>query len=145
MSNDHAMPGTTLVELTVLLALLTILAGMTVSATATTRDGAAVRVARDAVGASIGRARSLARLHGSARVVLEPDRVLVESPADSVRERLELQRFGSRLTVDGASGLVVLEFDRLGLGRLANRTIRLQRNRAEARLTLSAYGRVRRW
>jgi len=48
--------------------------------------------------------------------------------------------------VDGAAaGRVTIAYDGLGLGRVASRTFRFRSGPAEARLTISSYGRVRSW
>ena len=149
--NDAARrSGTTLPELLLLLSLLAIVGGMSVSVTARARDRIAAHAARDAVASAIGRARTLARTHGSARVQLDlgPGTLRVEAPAGNAERPPTPLRaeFGVQITADGAgSEVVTLDFDALGLGRLANRTLRFRRNEAEARLTLSSYGRPRRW
>jgi hypothetical protein len=76
--------------------------------------------------------------HASARI---------EAPVGLIRETLHLGAgFGVQLVIDHATTSTVrLDFDALGLGRLANRTFRVRRGRHEARLTLSSYGRPRRW
>lgn len=138
--------GATLPELLILLSLVAILASMSLSVAGHARDGVAVRAARDAVAAELARARALARLHGAARVRFHSGTMRVEAPRDSMRiERSIGGAFGVEVAADGAAGELVLEFDALGLGRLVNRTIRFRRNDAEARLTLSSYGRPRRW
>ena len=54
--------------------------------------------------------------------------------------------FGVTLAADQhAGGVIILEFDGLGIGRVASRTFRIRRGATEARLTLSSYGRPRRW
>jgi hypothetical protein len=51
-------------------------------------------------------------------------------------------RYDVVISSDRASP-VVIRYDRLGVGRLANASIRVQRRRESAFLTVSAYGRVR--
>ena len=144
MSAHARRSGSTLPELLVLLGLLAILAGMTVTASARTRDGLAVRSARDAVAAEIAKARALAVLHGSARVRVEPpDHVTVEAPIGVHVASLSLAAL--RVSADAEGASVALDFDGLGLGRLANRTLRFTRGEAAAGLTLSSYGRARKW
>jgi Tfp pilus assembly protein FimT len=146
MCNASGRSGATLPELIVVLGLLAILGGMTFTASADVRNGVAVRAARDAAAGEIARARALATLHGSARLLLDPGStdLVLEAPAGSPAAVTPLES-GVTVTVDGRSEPVWLEFDALGLGRLANRTIRFGRGSAEARLTLSSYGRARRW
>jgi type II secretory pathway pseudopilin PulG len=150
MNNATRRPGATLPELLLLLSLLAVLGGMSVSVSARARDRIAAHGARDVVASAIGRARALARMHGSARVHVDvaSGALRIEAPVGSPRGGPTLLRdaFGVQVSVDGAtSAPVVLDFDALGLGRLANRTLRFRRNDAEARLTLSSYGRPRRW
>lgn len=146
MRRPRRRAGATLPEIIVLMALLAVLCGMTVSTTARTRDGIAVRAARDAVAGEIGKVGALARLHGSARMTIALGALAIEAPAGTLRDSRAIgRRFGVDMSVDGAAGAVTLEFDALGLGRLVNRTIRFRRNDAEAGLTLSSYGRPRRW
>lgn len=136
--------GFTLLELLVVLALITVLAAMGFPATARARDGMAVVAARDAVAGEIARARALATLHGSARVRIESTGIAIEAPAAvpfAVRSLADLR---VALSIDGA-GHAEIDFDALGLGRLANRTVRIARGEAVAGLTLSSYGRVRKW
>jgi hypothetical protein len=91
----------------------------------------------------------LALSRGSARLAVDlaGDAVHIESPAGEAAEpRRELgAEFGVDIVVDQATAPVMLDFDGLGVGRLANRTFRIRRGAAEARLTLSTYGRPRRW
>jgi type II secretory pathway pseudopilin PulG len=141
--------GTTLVELLVLLFVVGLLAALTVPATLRAREAAAVRSARDATANVIARARMQALARGSARVWVDLRAAVVrmESPIGSTTgEPLRLSGSAVTVVVDRAtSPSVAIDFDGLGMGRLANRTLRFQRGSAEARLTLSSYGRPRRW
>lgn len=138
--------GATLPELLILLALLSILMGMSISVSTGVRDGIAVRSARDEAAAWVARAAALARLHGSARLWVHEGTLRIEAPAGVPGAVYSIgEVYGVDTAVDGAGGAVALEFDALGLGRLANRTIRFRRNDAEAGITLSSYGRPRRW
>lgn len=146
MNNDPRRGGATLPELILVLALLGILAGMTVSVTSEARDRVAVSSARDRVAGLVVRAGALARLHRSAVAHITEGAVRIEAPAGTLRDVQPIERqFGVHMTVDGSAEGVRLEFDALGLGRLANRTIRFDRRSSQARLTLSSYGRPRRW
>jgi hypothetical protein len=60
-------------------------------------------------------------------------------------EQLDLKRvYRTNLTLSRDRPEAVLRYDALGLGRVASQTLLFTRGRAEARLTVSAYGRIRR-
>lgn len=110
----------------------------------------ATMAARDALAASISRARTIALAHGGASVLIELNEGRVEvRPADQPRvlgsQHLR-STYGVTLSVDGSQvETISLRFDALGIGRMSNRTIRIRRGGAESGLTVSSYGRVRRW
>ncbi len=113
-----------------------------------TIDRHAVRAARNAVAMELARTRLLARAHGGATLVLDARRGLSLTRtangtglADPVPV---FDVYHARIDLGGADSAVVT-YDRLGLGRMANRSVRLVRGDAAARLTISAYGRVRLW
>ncbi len=62
---------------------------------------------------------------------------------DTLRATDLAARHGVR--ADAGRPSLRLRYDGLGIGRIANSTIRLQRGTAEAGLSISAYGRVRTW
>jgi prepilin-type N-terminal cleavage/methylation domain-containing protein len=143
-------PGHTLPELLIVLAILGIVASMSAPRIAGALDGYAVRTARDATASVLGRARVLALARGSAAVVVDgtTGMVTVESPVgEGAADPFPLAAmFHVAVEADGApAALVVLRFDGLGVGRFANHTLRFHRGGAEARLTVSSYGRPRRW
>ena len=141
-------PGHTLPELCALLAALGIALLIVAPAVARTLDGLAVRSARDAVVVEATRARMLARARGGAILHLDAQlgAVWVSGVAgDTLSDPIPLTaRFRARIELGTVSAATVA-YDHLGLGRLANRTVRFVRNDADARLTVSAYGRVRAW
>jgi len=104
-----------------------------------------VRAARETAFALATRTRSVALARGGAEIVFDSasrkaqviasDGVIVET-ASFTDYDIELQ---------GASPPIVLRYDTHGIGRMASRTIRFARGDAEAGLTFSSYGRVRRW
>jgi hypothetical protein len=150
MITARARSGVTLIELLLLVLVFGVLAGLTLPVTLRARESAAARSARDATASVIARARLLALARGSARVITDigSAKVRLESPIGLLAEPpLELgATLGVNIAVDRAAGPdVMIDFDALGLGRLANRTFRFRRGAAEARLTLSSYGRPRRW
>ena len=140
--------GHTLAELAAVLAAIGIALATATPVLSRTLDALAVRAARDALVGELARARLLARLHGGSAFVLDATdaAVWIESGSGATLSTpvdLEAQ-YGARLDLGGESRVLVV-YDRMGIGRLANRTIRLARGAATARLTVSAYGRVRTW
>ncbi|HEX7052137.1 MAG TPA: hypothetical protein VF188_18155 [Longimicrobiales bacterium] len=149
MTISRHPPGTTLVELLFALAILAILIGIAAPPLRRWLDRYATVGAREALAAGVARARSLAVGQGGAALVVDvgSGRFWVRAGGDVVEGPVDLgAQYRVELTVDGAAAdRVVLRFDARGLGRLANRTFRLRRGDATAGLTLSTYGRPRRW
>jgi hypothetical protein len=149
MQNPNLRAGATLVDVVVVLAILSIVSGMAAPRLGAARDGWAAAAARDATIAIVAKARTQAMARGSARLIVDPvsSVIRLESPIGVVvGEALHIGReWGVAVAVDRASGVVGIDFDGLGLGRLASRTLRFRRGAAEARLSLSTYGRPRRW
>jgi type II secretory pathway pseudopilin PulG len=136
--------GTSLLELSVALALFALGLGLLVPAARRQIDRMAVLAAREAVVARIGRAAREARLAGGAALELRRDgsRLWIDA-AGQPPDTLELEeRYGARLELAGPSATIA--FDALGIGRLANRTLAVVRGAERAELTVSAYGRIRR-
>jgi prepilin-type N-terminal cleavage/methylation domain-containing protein len=147
MDARNRLAGYTLIELLAVLATFGIALAIAAPALARSLDGVAVRAARDAVVVELARARLLARLHGGATVVLDArtSAVWTEAAGERMGAPLDLRaQYRASLGIGGDERASV-EYDRLGLGRLANRTILLTRGGATARVTVSAYGRVREW
>lgn len=139
--------GTTLIELVVVMAILALLLAVTVPSAAHWRDAAAVRAARDELAAGLARARAAAASNGGAALLLDPlnGRFWTVTAGGFRGEAVSL---GDQYDVSvdpGGAELVVFRYDGLGIGRLAGRTVHIRRGRAEAGLTVSAYGRTRRW
>ena len=134
-----------------MLALLALAIGLAYPAARGAADAWAVRAARDAVGAALAGARAAALTQRGAEVLLVPvdGTVLVRSGASDAAPRptLQLQRdWRVALSSPGFSGdTIAIRYDAIGIGRIANRTLRFERGRAIAGLTVSAYGRVRAW
>lgn len=113
-------------------------------------DRHATRAARDSFATAVARTRSAAVVRGGAILVVEPHegRASTRTPAgEPVGEPINFgTRYRVELHADGAAAeSIELFFDALGIGRVTSRTFRFRRGGAEARLTLSAYGRVRLW
>jgi len=139
--------GYSILELTLLLALAALLLGLAWPGARAARDAYAVRAARTETVDALARTRALAIARGGAALSALADSALlhVVDAADSVHVRVDLRPLGVEL--DGGAGVDSFRvvYDGLGLGRVASRSIRLTRGRAEARITVSAYGRVRAW
>ena len=137
--------GTTFLELIVVLALLGLLLGIAAPPALRWRDVLAVRAARDQLAAALATTRATATAVGGAALVLDGSAgvywIVTRGRTGPVTD--VGGRFG--VAIEGADGLVEIPYDALGIGRLANRTLRFRRGRAEAGLVVSAYGRVRRW
>jgi Tfp pilus assembly protein FimT len=145
----HKRTGASLTDLIVTLALLAIVLAIAVPRLQGARNAYATRAARDAAAAIVERARVLAAARGTARLIVElsAGTLALESPVGApARTTLRVQAaFGVTLTVDGhTAGRVLLDFNALGLGVIANRTLRFRRGGAESVLTLSMHGRGRR-
>lgn len=150
METRALQSGTTLIELVFVLTLIAILAGIGVPPLRRAADAVGARSARDALAASVARARALAVARGGAELIVDAraGSFWIESPSGrAVGEPVDLAaRFRVQLHVEGAADEpVALVFDGRGLGRMTNRTFEVRRGSARARLTLSAYGRPRRW
>jgi len=146
----RAPAGATLLELVCALTILAALLGLALPALGALADRAAARAARDALAAAAARTRALALARGGAALVVETrtGRVRIEGLDRSpLAPAMDLyQEYDVALATDGAApDTVRLTFDALGLGRMTSRTFRLRRGRAEARLTIAAYGRIRSW
>lgn len=140
--------GHTLLELCVVLALLALLIGLAAPPVRRAIALARVHAARDLMWSQLARARALAVARGGAGLVLDAARAQawIEA-ADTSTGVAALAEAGTvAITVDGAQiDRVRIEFDGLGLGRIASRTLRFRSGGVEAGLTLSSYGRVRVW
>jgi Tfp pilus assembly protein FimT len=136
----------TLVELALVLMVLGILAGLFVPPLSRARDELAVRAARNEVAAAIAVTRATAISSGGATFVLDTESGtgwIETTGGHRVSDGFALaSRYGVSVSSDRTPP-VALRFDALGIGRLANAVIRVRRARAEATLTVSAYGRVR--
>ena len=144
---EHLLPmrsGYSLLDLTVALTLMGLGFSFLLPAARVQKDRMAVLAAREATIARISRARREARLSGGAVVELRRtgSRLWLEA-GDLVGDTLGLEdQFGVRMEPGAASATI--PFDALGVGRLASRSLVFSRGAAQARLTISAYGRLRR-
>jgi Tfp pilus assembly protein FimT len=135
--------GTTLLEVLLVLTIVATLLGIAGTGLAGARDQLAVTGACQRLVASLALARSAALMHGGAVLVVDTARSAWQvAPAPYSRAAAADQAGHVRLLL--ASQDPVIRFDAFGLGRMANRSIIFSRGRAQARLTLSIYGRASR-
>lgn len=138
--------GTTLYELLLVLTLLGVFASIAAPSLKSSMDALTVRAAREAVFVLFARARTQALQHGGAEIFLSAsaDRIQLRTPQGIVSDELLLAPRHVDLFVEGTDP-VVLRYDGHGLGRMMSRTISLRARDASAGLTISTFGRVRRW
>jgi prepilin-type N-terminal cleavage/methylation domain-containing protein len=138
--------GFTLFECLVVLAIVGIGVALGLPALQSHRDRWAVTQAREASAALLARARVDALGSGASRVTILPGRGHIERSLGSThRERVDLgDRYGVTLDISGRDTLATIEFNALGLGRMAARTLRFGRGAASGSLVISTYGRVSR-
>ena len=149
MSRIARTDGFTLTELLVVVALLSALLMVALPAARRALEIFAVRSARETLTAAATRTRSLALNHDGAQLQIDaPNATLTLSTGDSARiDSWNLRDLhGVTVTIEHSArttGTIV--YDRLGVGRLANLTVRLTRGEATGGVTFSAYGRPRAW
>ncbi|HUG00708.1 MAG TPA: prepilin-type N-terminal cleavage/methylation domain-containing protein [Longimicrobiales bacterium] len=145
--------GFTLLETLVVAAMIGVLAAIAAPAARHAADRAAARGARDGTAIFLSRARAEAPARGGAHLAID-----LESASLMLRGgrpgahgahfgALDLRRrYGVRVQSRGVeTGSVDIVFDAYGIGRIASRSLTFRRGAAEAGLTVSSYGRVRRW
>jgi len=139
--------GHTLLELSILLALMALSAPVLLSAGHRMRDRAAVVSARERVAGLFAEARMAAMSWGGATVHLRTDDGTAWFEAGgAVRRRLALAEDpGVAVVLPRGRTASDLAYDALGIGRVASETLRFRRGDAESVLVVSGYGRVRRW
>jgi prepilin-type N-terminal cleavage/methylation domain-containing protein len=140
--------GFTLIEMVAVLGMLGIILGIAAPPVLRWRDAAAVHSARDELAAVLALTRVAAVSHGGASLWVDATtgRVWIASRGGApVIPTLDLAgRYGIDLET-GSPAPVELRYDAFGIGRIASRTLTLRRHHARAGLTISAYGRYRRW
>jgi len=139
--------GMTVLELLLTLVLIGILAAIAAPAVRSTIDILSARAAREAAFGLFSRARGLALQHGGAEVELDAaaDRMIVRRPSGAIEAEQAFAPQGVDLTLDSTITAVVLRYDAYGLGRMMSRTVTFSARSARAGLTLSSFGRARRW
>jgi type II secretory pathway pseudopilin PulG len=138
-------PGFTLLELSLMLALLALVFLAAAPVLTGARTVLAVRGARAEVFAAIAATRAQAVLTGGAQLVVTPAGELRVEQTDGapLREPVQLAaRYGVTIATERDLP-VVLRYDALGIGRLTNTTLRIRRGDTVLTVTVSAYGRAR--
>lgn len=139
-------PGYTLLELTLVVSLATLLVGIAVPSMLRGLHALAVRGAHAELTATVAATRTAAIMAGGANVVIDLDAaaVWIETAAgERVGDTRDLDRSYGVALESSRGPVLTLRFDALGIGRLANATIRIRRGRAVSSIVVSAYGRVR--
>lgn len=139
--------GYTLTELVLVLAVLAVLLAIALPPVGRWRDRAAVRAARDELAGAVAWTRMAAATRGGAALAVDPatGRVWTRARDGADSAPVDLPgRYGVQVET-GTEGVVLLQYDALGIGRATSRTFTLRRGGAVAGVTVSAYGRHRRW
>jgi len=136
--------GTTLYELLIALCMIGVLLSIALPNLRESLDALNARAAREAAFAVFSRARVVALQQGGANITLDPQRDLIRISTSRARD-FE-QRFAEAdLIVEGTEDTVTLRYDAHGLGRMMSRTVSFRARSKTAGLTISSFGRVRRW
>jgi len=138
--------GFTLLELVTVVTILGLALAGGLPAARGVLDRMAVAGAREAVIGVFHQARMEAIARGGSRVGLRASTAEVELwSGGALRASLDLaQDFGISMDLSGGWDLREVEYDPLGLGRVASLTIGITRGSAEAGLVVSSLGRVTR-
>jgi type II secretory pathway pseudopilin PulG len=138
--------GQSLIELVFTASILAVLLGLAAPPARLTLDTAAVRAARDALAGRLAVTRAAAIARGGATLEVHAATGMVrirDAQGRQVGDDLDLAGYRVDIGTGAAHDPVLIRFDALGIGRMAGRTFVITRGRAEARLTVSAYGRWR--
>ena len=138
--------GFTLLELTVVLALLALATSLSFPVGRRIQDRLSVIGAREDLVGLITRARAEALRRGGSSliVVSNPAEVRIEAEGELLHRAYIGATWRTELVLSGGRPSVELRFDSSGLGSMSGRSVTLTRGSAVARLIISAYGRIRR-
>lgn len=138
-------PGYSLIELIFVLMLSALLLGIAVAPIRHARNVLSVRAARSDIASLLAVTRSTAIMTGGAVLVVDVagGAAWMEQGAGVRIGDVQhiAERHGVRLSA--SSGLLNIRYDALGIGRMSNATLRVNRGSVTGTLTISAYGRVR--
>ena len=137
--------GATIFELLIVLSFFGVLLSITVPSLRSGMDALAARAARETAFALFSRARVIALQNNGAEIQIDAalDHIAIRT-SDGTLER-EQHFEGTDLILEGESENVTLRYDAHGLGRMMSRTLLFRTREAKAGLTISSFGRVRRW
>jgi Tfp pilus assembly protein FimT len=138
--------GHTLIELAIVLAICSLVAGMAAPAVGHARRVFAVRSAAADLAGLVALTRSAAISSGGAVLVVDLLSGTARIEAADGRQLSDAHPLARRYDVSIESDRATplrLRYDALGIGRLAAATIRMRRGAVSATLTISSYGRVR--
>ncbi len=139
--------GATLFELLLVLAFGGVFCSLSLPSLRSAMAVLAVRAARENAFGMFTRARALALQQGGAEIEVSGrhDRLTVRSPSGAIQHEQSFAEHRIDLLLDGTTDPVVLRYDGYGLGRMMSRTVTFTARGARAGLTISSFGRVRRW
>jgi prepilin-type N-terminal cleavage/methylation domain-containing protein len=139
-------PGFTLPELATVLVILAVVVSSALPSLAALRDRMAILQAREILVGAVAWARRSSQGSGGAWVSVVPDSGRIHW-GDDVQPRgsRDLKRELGVILETPSRAPFTLRFDDLGLGQVTSRTIVFRRGSAETGVSLSSYGRVRRW
>ncbi|MDG2283471.1 MAG: hypothetical protein P8L45_10130 [Longimicrobiales bacterium] len=139
------MRGHTLIELTIVLFLTAIGVSSLVPTARALRDWAVASAGREVLVAGFHDARASAVRHGGATLTIRraPPAFRVETPEGDALW-VPLDEVSVRLRLDAGRDSIAVEFDRMGIGRLASHSIEVVVGSVSRRLVVSSYGRIRR-
>jgi Tfp pilus assembly protein FimT len=137
--------GATLFELLIILSFVCVLASIALPSLRSALDGLAARAARETAFALLSRARVVALQSNGAEIHIDAarDYMAIRSPAGVIDREQHFTNVD--LAIEGVSEPIVLRYDGHGIGRVMSRTIQFRHRSAAAGLTISSFGRVRRW
>ena len=138
--------GASLFELLITLSVLGALLIIALPGMRTTMQVLAVRAARESAFGMFARARIVAQQQGGAEIVLDAnaDRMIIRAPSGAIISETSFANEDVDLSLDGAD-TVTLRYDGYGLGRMMSRTVTFATPESRSGLTVSSFGRVRRW
>ena len=106
-----------------------------------------VRAAREAAFGIAAQTRMIALARTGADFVVDTnaETASIVDASGATVAATNLAQYDVDILATGSPARVTLHYDSHGIGRMAGQTLRFRRGYAEAGLTFSAYGRVRRW
>lgn len=145
VAHVHRMRGHTLIELSIVLVLTAVGVSSLVPSARALRDRAVASAGREVLVAGFHDARASAVRHGGAKLTIRraPPAFRVETP-EGAAAWVPLNEVLLRLRLDSGRDSIVVEFDRMGIGRLASHSIEVSVGAVSRRLVVSSYGRIRR-